>query len=264
MAPERRTAEERREQILAASLELFARQGLHGVTTRMIAEAAGMSEALLYRHFRSKDELYAELQSWCLRGTLGAAEKLIQLPVNTATLVLAVYFSVHQILGGPDRSQSFSYIQRIMLNSLIGDGKFARGFCQVNFARFLPKLRALLDAAHAAGDIEGPRSAHPDLGFWLVHHTAVMASNIYLPDPPVIDHGVDRAALVVEIARFVLRGLGLKAAALARHFHPPTLASAIQHALAAAPPDPLPPATPTSPKSPRPGRPRSTSKGNRR
>src|SRR5688500_3058961 len=99
MAPERRSAEERREQILETSLELFARKGLHGVTTRMIAEAAGMSEALLYRHFRSKEALYQELQRWCLRGTMGAAGKLAQLPPSTATLVLAVYFTVHQIVG---------------------------------------------------------------------------------------------------------------------------------------------------------------------
>src|SRR5687767_3051257 len=132
MSPERHSAEERRELILQASLELFARQGLHGVTTRMIAEAAGMSEALLYRHFRSKEELYQELQRWCLRGTVGAAERLAQLPPSTATLVLAVYFAVHQILGPPEGSPpAVTCIRRIMLNSLIGDGHFARGFCQV-------------------------------------------------------------------------------------------------------------------------------------
>src|SRR5687767_10262058 len=149
MSPERHSAEERRELILQASLELFARQGLHGVTTRMIAAAAGMSEALLYRHFRSKDALYQELQRWCLRGTMDAAEKLALLPPSTSTLVLAVYFAVQQIVGTPPAAlrTAVDCIRRIMLNSLIGDGQFARGFCQVNFARFLPRLAQLLDAA---------------------------------------------------------------------------------------------------------------------
>jgi AcrR family transcriptional regulator len=245
MSPERRSAEERREQILEASLELFARQGLHGVTTRMIAEAAGMSEALLYRHFRSKEALYQELQRWCLRGTMDAAGKLTQIPPSTGTLVLAVYFMVHQIVC-PDEAltTAATCIKRIMLTSLIGDGKFARGFCQVNFAPFLPKLGALLEAARKAGDVDGPRPAHPDLAFWLCHHTAVMAGNMYLPDPPVVDHGVDRDTLVEEIARFALRGLGLTAAAMARHFQPRTLAATTRQLLQGSPLPALP--APTS------------------
>jgi len=37
---------------------LFARQGFQGTTTRRIAEQAGINEALLFRHFPSKENLY--------------------------------------------------------------------------------------------------------------------------------------------------------------------------------------------------------------
>ncbi len=37
---------------------LFSRKGFRGTTTREIAEAAGMNEAILFRHFRGKDALY--------------------------------------------------------------------------------------------------------------------------------------------------------------------------------------------------------------
>lgn len=49
---------DRREQILAIATELFAQQGFQGTTTRFIAAKSGVTEALIFRHFPSKDELY--------------------------------------------------------------------------------------------------------------------------------------------------------------------------------------------------------------
>ena len=52
------TADDRRQQILEVASGLFAGQGFNGTTTRHIAEAAGVNEALIFRHFPSKEELY--------------------------------------------------------------------------------------------------------------------------------------------------------------------------------------------------------------
>ena len=49
------------ERILKAGTALFARHGFNGTTTRMIAEKARMNEAIIFRHFPSKKELYAEI-----------------------------------------------------------------------------------------------------------------------------------------------------------------------------------------------------------
>jgi AcrR family transcriptional regulator len=51
----------RREQILAAAAELFARYGFHGVGIDDIGAAVGISGPALYRHFRSKDAMLAEM-----------------------------------------------------------------------------------------------------------------------------------------------------------------------------------------------------------
>ena len=48
-----------REHLLAAGLRLFAEKGYQGATAREIARAAGVTEVTLYRHFRSKDELFS-------------------------------------------------------------------------------------------------------------------------------------------------------------------------------------------------------------
>jgi AcrR family transcriptional regulator len=51
----------RQEDIREAALSCFARLGYDGTRVRHIAEAAGLSEAALYRHWKSKEELAAEL-----------------------------------------------------------------------------------------------------------------------------------------------------------------------------------------------------------
>lgn len=56
--PPRLTAKDRRQQILETAFGLFARKGYEGATTREIAEEAGINEALLFRHFPSKEKLY--------------------------------------------------------------------------------------------------------------------------------------------------------------------------------------------------------------
>jgi AcrR family transcriptional regulator len=54
----RYSAADRRVQILEAATQLFARQGFQGTTTKQISEHTGVTEALIFRHFASKDDLY--------------------------------------------------------------------------------------------------------------------------------------------------------------------------------------------------------------
>ena len=54
----RLSAQDRRRQITEIAVGLFARKGYQGTTTREIAEQAGVNEALLFRHFPSKENLY--------------------------------------------------------------------------------------------------------------------------------------------------------------------------------------------------------------
>lgn len=49
-----------REQILTAAIDVYAQHGFRGATTRRIADAAGVNEVTVFRHFGSKDALLAE------------------------------------------------------------------------------------------------------------------------------------------------------------------------------------------------------------
>lgn len=55
----RLNAELRRESIIDVAKRLFAQKGFHGVTIDEIVKAVGVSPSILYRHFKSKEDLYA-------------------------------------------------------------------------------------------------------------------------------------------------------------------------------------------------------------
>jgi AcrR family transcriptional regulator len=67
---ERRSAAERREQILEAALAEFAVRGLEGASTDSIAKVVGISQPYVYRLFGTKKELFMAAVERCLRGTL--------------------------------------------------------------------------------------------------------------------------------------------------------------------------------------------------
>lgn len=55
------TGDLRRKQILQTAVDLFSQRGFKGTTTKEIARAAGVSEAMVFRHFATKDELYGAI-----------------------------------------------------------------------------------------------------------------------------------------------------------------------------------------------------------
>src|SRR3954452_19287630 len=52
---------DRRQEILLAAMELFAKKGFRGTTTRDLASQADVNEAIIFRHFNNKEELYTAI-----------------------------------------------------------------------------------------------------------------------------------------------------------------------------------------------------------
>jgi len=69
-ATERRSADERRADVLGAALEVFAEHGLSGASTDEIARKAGISQPYLFRLFHTKKELFIASTERCFRETL--------------------------------------------------------------------------------------------------------------------------------------------------------------------------------------------------
>lgn len=92
----------RRDQILAAAAELFARHGFHGVGIDDIGAAVGISGPALYRHFRGKDAMLGEMLTSISEYLLtGGQEKLAQARDPGQALPELVRFHVRFALDHP-------------------------------------------------------------------------------------------------------------------------------------------------------------------
>jgi AcrR family transcriptional regulator len=72
------TSEERRAVIMEVAIKLFSERGFRGTTTRALAEAVGVSEPVLYEHFKSKRDLYQAIVEVKSKEGLARATALLQ------------------------------------------------------------------------------------------------------------------------------------------------------------------------------------------
>jgi AcrR family transcriptional regulator len=229
------SGEERRAAIIRAVRRVFAEKGTAGSTTRELARAAGVSEALLFKHFPNKEALYAAMIHGCMQEKKQEFfQRLLALEPSTATLVVHVHLMVSHFVGGqrPDGQRPDSEDDeipiRLLQRSMMEDGNLARLLHQRLGAPLIQKMEQCIKASVATGDaVAGP--AVPRLEAWFAQHLAMMTMFHLLPATPIIDYGVSRAALVEQMVWFALRGMGLKDEAIRRHYTAKNLTSIAQH-----------------------------------
>jgi len=207
---ERVSSVERRRMIIAAAVPLFAQEGFRGVTTKRLARQAGVSEALLYQHFPSKDELYAEVQRFCCNPSEELRLMLAGLKPSTQLLVQLLFFMTKAIVEHVSFGDTIDPLfPRLMLHSLLDDGAFARAHFDHVTDRMVALIQRCIAAARAAGDLVGDEG-DDDLLFWFCHHTLVAINMYQLPHVPVVAyHRESRLALTIPVMRYMLRGIGL-------------------------------------------------------
>lgn len=215
MASIRLDSDERRKAIVAAAVPLFAQKGFAGTTTRELAEAASISEALLFKHFPSKKHLYGEILQLGCEGD-PVLERLASLEPSTLTLVRMTHYMVRYFLQAiePDQGERDSRL-RLVLHSFLEDGEYARELFETIFERVHPLFAASVAAASAAGDLVlGPIASAN--GFWFGHHVAAMMAFVFLPARACLAYQGTLATLADETSWFILRGIGMTDAAIVR------------------------------------------------
>src|ERR1700760_4925700 len=211
----RMTSDLRRQLILGAAKRCFARHGFAGTTTKSVAAAAAISEALLFKHFPSKAALYAEILAEECEADSDLAHLLGTAP-PTATLVELIQGMVRHfvhISDGPDEQEAQRL--RLMVNSHLDDGEFARLLYAKVGNLIGPAFAASLQRAVEAGDAVRVGIDPLNL-FWFAHHTVLTVALTRLPVVPCLPYG-DGAGLERQLCEFLLRGIGLSEAAITSH-----------------------------------------------
>ena len=224
MRAKRLSCEERKQAIVKAVLPIFARNGFANTTTRELAKAAGVSEAHIYKHFPSKESLYAEIQSFGCKGCDPGLKKFLDLEPSTSTLVYIVYYIMRvNIVGRSKETICAETRHRLILNSCLEDGSFSRFLFHNRFAENISRIVECMDAAADAGDLVSSPVSKPNL-LLFAHHLATMIATMHLPKKPVVDYDATPNELVQQAVWFALRGLGLRDEAIKRFYSPKTLA----------------------------------------
>ena len=219
----RLSAEARKEAIVEAVQDVFAEKGFDGTTTRELAKAAGVSEALLYKHFPSKESLYAAMLDACAKGpTFAEASRILELKASTSTLVVMVHFMIsHYVLGRIGDSHRAA-LNALLVRSLLGDGEFVRLMHKKLAAAWLKKFEACLNAAAKAREMNDV-PIRRDLCVWFVQHVAFSLMLHLQPKVAAVDYKVSKEQLVSQATWFALLGVGLKEEAARRYYSPKAL-----------------------------------------
>jgi AcrR family transcriptional regulator len=217
------TGAERHEVILKAVRKVFVEKGFHATTTRELARAAGVSEALLYKHFPSKKAIFSAIQHSCFgEERANVIKRLETLEPSTANLVLLVHFLFSRLCDKRMSSEGVRSLMRLMLQSLMNEGEFARIAIREGPLFWVRKVQECMKAAIAAGDalddLDISRS-----GAWFAHHIASMVLINLLHAKPIVDYRASGGKLRQQAVLFTLRGMGLKEKAIKRYYNPKTM-----------------------------------------
>ena len=213
--------DERKAQILAAVRRVFARKGFEGATSRELAKEAGISEALMFRHFPNKEKLYHAMASQCAAPFDEEFARIAALDPSTSTLIHIVHFIASiliRIPGHPEREN----IIRIFVRNLTEDGTISRSLHQQRIKVVMAKLEESIKAALDSGDIIDNPVPLARRAYFSDRLSFMLMLN-YLPATPLADLG-PKDELVKDAVWFTLRGIGLKEEVIKRIYNPKALA----------------------------------------
>ncbi|HMS42047.1 MAG TPA: TetR/AcrR family transcriptional regulator [Pyrinomonadaceae bacterium] len=139
-AATRMAGDERRQQILRVAMRVFSEKGFSGTTTKEIANAANVSEAIIFRHFANKDELYSAIldHKACDRRFRNPFEELDE--KIAAKDDFGVFYLM--ALNALDHHAEDCDFLRLMLHSALEDHDLARMF----FENFITEVYDFLGA----------------------------------------------------------------------------------------------------------------------
>lgn len=199
----RMAGEERRLQILRIAVRLFSQRGFRGTTTKEIAQAAGVSEAMVFRHFATKEELYtAILDHKACASELADPCKLVAELVQRKDDRAVFETLAFTALEHHEHDREFL---RLLLHSALEGHELAQMFWDRNVLEIYEFLGAYIRERQRDGafrEIEPKIVVRAFIGM-LIHHS--LNNNLWDPSRRLLDITNEEAAR--EFTEILLRGI---------------------------------------------------------
>lgn len=199
----RMAGEERRLQLLRVAVGLFSQKGFRGTTTKEIANVAGVSEAMVFRHFATKEELYTAIldHKACSGDTLDPEEivaEAIARKDDRAVFERLAFAALEHHQADPE-------FQRLLLYSALEGHELAEMF----FEKFVKRVYELLgrylherQREGAIADIEPAIIVRAFVGM-MVHHS--LNNNLWDPKRRLLN--VSNEAAARTFTQILLNGI---------------------------------------------------------
>ena len=150
----RLSADERKKQIIDASIRVFSKKGFQGTKTIEIARAAGISEATIFKHFKNKDDLYKQIVNRQMKVHSEELHALYAQIKNIKELLKALTVKA---IEDVEKDPNF---MRLMLYSSLDDRKFAITFAEESLFVKIEEFTAIIKKGIKSGEF---RNVNPQL-----------------------------------------------------------------------------------------------------
>jgi len=168
------TGDARREQILQTAVTLFSQRGFSGTTTKEIARAAGVSEAMVFRHFAKKSELYDAIlgDKACHDGVRFPWDEnpILQEAIKNED-DYAVFFNI--ALNALTKQQEDGNFMRLLFYSALEEHELADRFFNEFVARLYTFIGGYIEKRQLAGAMReiNPRIVVRAFLGMMIHHS---------------------------------------------------------------------------------------------
>jgi AcrR family transcriptional regulator len=198
--------DERRLQILRVAMRLFSQRGFRGTITKEIAKAAGVSEAMVFRHFATKEELYSAIldQKACLHDKMDPLQKVAQAIERKDDR--AVFEGI--ALGALTQHDCDPEFQRLLLHSALEQHELAHMFWEKFVRRVYRALGDYIRQRQREGaiiEVEPAVVVRAFIGM-VMHHS--LNNNLWDPKRKLLKISNEVAAR--EFASILLNGVATK------------------------------------------------------
>lgn len=199
----RMAGEERKLQILRIAVQLFSQRGFRGTTTKEIAQAAHVSEAMVFRHFANKEELYtAILDHKACASEIADPCELVSDAVGRKDDRAVFETLAFSALEHHEQDREFL---RLLLHSALEGHELAQMFWDRNIIQIYEFLGAYIEERQRDGafrPIEPKVVVRAFIGM-LIHHS--LNNNLWDPSRRLLDITNEDAAR--EFTEILLRGI---------------------------------------------------------